>query len=292
MVLRRLLAAAGALALVGAGPALTTSPATAASSAPLRYVALGDSYSAGSGIWPLDPTAPLLCLRSTSNYPHVVAAATGAALTDATCGAAQTRDLRAAQYPGLVAPQLDAVKADTQLVTLTIGGNDNNTFIGAIVACGSAGVASLGFGSPCKDLYGSRFDRDVEAKTYPAVKQALLDIRAKAPGARVAILGYPWIVPAQYVSGCFAKLPIARGDIPYLRALQAHLNAVIERAAAEAGATFVDLAQASDGRDACRPSGTRWVEPVLFGTNTVPVHPNALGESAMAARTMAVLGLR
>ena len=98
MVLRRLLAAAGALALVGAGLALTTSPATAASSAPLRYVALGDSYSAGSGIWPVDPGAPLLCLRSTSNYPHVVAAATGAALTDVTCGAAQTRDLRAAQY--------------------------------------------------------------------------------------------------------------------------------------------------------------------------------------------------
>lgn len=293
MRLRRLVATATTLVLAGAGLALATSPASAASAVqpgPLRYVALGDSYSAGSGIWPPDPKAPVVCLRTTSNYPHVIAAATGASLTDVTCGAAQTKDLGSPQYPGVPA-QLAAVKADTQLVTLTIGGNDNNTFIGAILACGSAGLATLGYGSPCKDIYGSRFDRDIDAKTYPAVTKALADIRAKAPNARVAILGYPWIVPSQYVSGCFASMPIARGDIPYLRSLQAHLNAVIERAAGETGATFVDLASASDGHDACRASGTRWVEPVLFGTNTVPVHPNALGESAMAARAMAVLGL-
>ena len=34
------------------------------------------------------------------------------------------------------------------------------------------------------------------------------------------------------------------------------------------------------------------VEPVLFGTNFVPVHPNALGESKMAEQTMSVLNLR
>ncbi len=36
----------------------------------------------------------------------------------------------------------------------------------------------------------------------------------------------------------------------------------------------------------------RWVEPVLQGTNPVIVHPNALGESKLAAQTMKVLGLR
>ena len=29
----------------------------------------------------------------------------------------------------------------------------------------------------------------------------------------------------------------------------------------------------------------RWIEPVLRGTNPVIVHPNALGESQMAAQT-------
>jgi hypothetical protein len=36
----------------------------------------------------------------------------------------------------------------------------------------------------------------------------------------------------------------------------------------------------------------RWVEPVLQGTNPVVVHPNALGEAQLAARAIAVLGLR
>ena len=48
----------------------------------------------------------------------------------------------------------------------------------------------------------------------------------------------------------------------------------------------------SNGHDACQPLGVRWVEPVLQGTNAVVVHPNALGESQMAAQAMTVLRLR
>ena len=49
--------------------------AAQASAAPLRYVALGDSYSAASGVLPPDPAAPFQCLRSIRNYPHVIAGA-------------------------------------------------------------------------------------------------------------------------------------------------------------------------------------------------------------------------
>jgi hypothetical protein len=79
--------------------------------------------------------------------------------------------------------------------------------------------------------------------------------------------------------------------VPYLRGIQATLNDAVRRAAAATGVTYVDLSRVSDGHDACRPLGVRWVEPVLQGTNAVIVHPNALGESQMAARTMKVLGL-
>ncbi|MFF4968618.1 SGNH/GDSL hydrolase family protein [Streptomyces sp. NPDC003674] len=275
-------AAAGALAL-----GLTGTTAQAAT--PLKYAALGDSYSAASGVLPVDLSSPL-CLRSTANYPHVLASRTGARLTDVTCGAAQTKDFTAAQYPG-VAPQVNAVTADTDLVTLTIGGNDNGTFINAILSCGTAGVLSAGQGSPCKDKYGTSFDDAIDANTYPALKRALGSVRAKAPGARVAVLGYPWITPATADPSCFARLPIASGDVPYLHAMQAHLNAVVRRAAEETGAVYVDFAQASTGHDACQAAGTRWIEPLLFGQNIVPVHPNALGEQRMAERTMSVLGL-
>jgi lysophospholipase L1-like esterase len=280
--MRRLLASAAAIvtALSLVGPAHAEEP--------LTYVALGDSYSAASGVLPVDLTAPLVCLQSTRNYPHVIAARTGARLDDVTCGGADTSHFTTAQYPG-VPPQLDAVGADTDLITMTIGGNDSGVFAGAIVACGSAGLLTLGHGSPCKDQNGTRFEDTVRTTTYPALVAALRAATAKAPQAEVAILGYPWIVPAS--GGCFLRLPIATGDVPYLRSLQATLNDAARRAAAETGVTYVDLSAASEGHDACKPLGVRWIEPILTTTNPVVVHPNALGEARMADETMRVLGL-
>jgi len=259
-----------------------------ASAAPLRYVALGDSYSAASGVLPPDPAAPFQCLRSLRNYPHVIAKATGAQLTDVTCGAAETKDFFEPQYDG-VAPQLDAVKAGTQLVTMTIGGNDSGVFINAIISCGSAGLSTLGQGSPCKDRYGSSFEDTIKTTTYPSLVKALKAVKAKAPRARVAILGYPWIMPAS--GGCFDKMPVAAGDVPYLRGIQATLNDAVRRAAKATGAIYVNLNRVSEGHDACQPIGVRWVEPVLQTTNPVVVHPNALGEREMARQAMRRLRL-
>jgi lysophospholipase L1-like esterase len=277
--------------LVSASAAVTAVVAvhapTEAAKGPLRYVALGDSYSAASGVLPPDPTSPL-CLRSTANYPHVIASRTGARLVDVTCGAAETKDFKESQYPD-VAPQLDAVHRHTQLVTMTIGGNDDNTFIGAIVKCGAAGVSNLGQGSPCRDRYGNQFRRDIRHRTYPALVEALRAVHRKAPHARVAILGYPWILPP--TEGCFDKMPVAKGDVPYLRRLQATLNHAVRRAAAATASTYVDLSRVSEGHDACQPQGVRWIEPVLQGTNPVVVHPNALGERRLAKRTIQVLHL-
>jgi len=245
--------------LLGAPPSQATDDS-------VRYVALGDSYSAASGVLPPDPEAQPQCLRSTNNYPHLIAAETGAALTDVTCGG-----------------------ADTELVTMTIGGNDSGVFINSIVQCGIAGASTLGRGSPCKDRYGSSFEDTIKNTTYPSLVQALRDVRAKAPKATVAILGYPWILPAS--GGCFDRMPVAEGDVPYLRGIQATLNDAVRRAAAATGVVYVDMNTVSEGHDACQPIGVRWIEPVLQGTNPVVVHPNSLGESQMAAQTMAVLGL-
>jgi lysophospholipase L1-like esterase len=255
-------------------------------SGPVRYVALGDSYSAASGVLPPDLTAPPQCLRSTANYPHVIAAATGARLTDVTCGGADTGDYLTGQYPG-VAPQLDAVTRDTQAVTMTIGGNDSGVFINSILRCGAAGLTTAGTGSPCRDRYGTSFEDTIEQVTYPSLVRVLQAVRAEAPRAEVAILGYPSILPA--TRGCFPLMPVAAGDVPYLRGVQATLNDAIRRAAEATGVTFVDMSAVSEGHDACQPIGVRWVEPVLLGTNPVIVHPNALGEARMAAQAMTVM---
>lgn len=278
---------AAAVVGVAGAPAITVSQA--AQERPLRYVALGDSYSAASGVLPVDPTAPPQCLRSTKNYPRVIAAKVGAALTDVTCGAAQTKDFFQPQYDGMQ-PQLDALRKGTQLVTMTIGGNDNNTFMSAIVQCGAAGVTTAGQGSPCKDQYGDSFAQDIRQDTYPALLRSLRAVHRRSPNADVAILGYPWIVPP--TEGCFEKMPVARGDVPYLRGIQALLNRKIGQAAKRTGTTYVSMNRYSEGHDACQPIGVRWVEPVITTLNPVVVHPNALGEAKMAQRTMRVLGLR
>ena len=284
--MRRL--AACALAAVAALTGVVTATSAQATT-PLRYVALGDSYSAASGVLPSDPTTPVQCLRSILNYPQVIAAAIGAQLTDVTCGAADTGDYAAAQYPG-VAPQLDAVTANAQLITMTIGGNDSGVFIDSLLSCGAAGLSTLGQGSPCKDRYGSSFADTIRSTTYPSLVAALRAVKAKAPEARIGILGYPWILPA--TEGCFDKMPVAQGDVPYLRDVQATLNDAVRRAAAATGVTYVDMNGVSTGHDACQPIGTRWIEPVLQGTNPVIVHPNALGEWQMAARAMKALHVR
>jgi lysophospholipase L1-like esterase len=273
-------AAAAAFATVLAAPV--------ADATVLKYVALGDSYSAASGVLPIDPTAPINCLRSSLNYGHLIAKKTGYAYTDVTCGAAETKDFAGAQY-GNVPPQLNAVTSSTNLITMTIGGNDSSVFLNTILDCGAAGLTSLGQGSPCKTKYGNSFVTTINKVTYPSLVKALKAVHAKAPHARVAILSYPLIMPP--TGGCYPQMPLASGDVPYVYGIQLALNAAIGRAAAATGTTYVNLNAASTGHDACKPTGIRWVEPALLGTNPVIVHPNALGEANMAARALAALHL-
>lgn len=281
--LRRAGFAAAATAL-----AVTAAAGSAAATPTVDYVNLGDSYSAGSGVLPVVHGSYPPCLQSTLNFAHDIAAARGYSLTDVSCGGAQTKDYTGAQYPGL-APQLDAVSPTTQLITMTIGGNDNNVFIGSIAACGSAGLATLGQGSPCKDTYGDSFANTVRTSTYANLVNALTAVRAKAPHARIAISGYPEIVPPTV--GCYPQMPLATGDVPYVYDLERTLNATVAKAAAATGVTFVDQSAVSTGHDACQAPGTRWVEPALFTTQFVPVHPNALGEQGMAAQITKSLNL-
>ena len=283
----RFLRRAGVALAAALGLALVPVAADAAPGA-LRYVNMGDSYSAGSGVLPLAAGSNPSCTRSQLNWGHDLAAAHGYQLTDVSCGGAQTKDYYSPQFPG-VPPQLDALSRSTQLVTMTIGGNDSNVFVNSVAACGAAGARTAGQGSPCKDMYGDSFRTTIRASTYPNLLRALSAVRAKAPKARVAISGYLQILPP--TTGCYPIMPVAVGDVPYLNDIQATLNDAVRRAAAQTGVTYLDVSGISAGHDACAPIGTRWVEPVVGSTNYVPVHPNALGEQAMADRATAVLGL-
>ena len=205
---RRALASVLAAAAVAAASVVAAVPSSQATPA-RKYVALGDSYSAASGVLPVDLNAPVNCLRSTRNYPKVIAARIGANLLDVTCGAAETKHYFTAEYQN-VPPQLDALSKDTQLVTMTIGGNDSSVFINTILQCGTAGLSTAGQGSPCKDKYGSSFQDTLAHQDLPQPRQGRSrPCTAKAPKAKVAILSYPWIMPKTV--GCFDKMPDRHG---------------------------------------------------------------------------------
>ncbi len=85
----------------------------------------------------------------------------------------------------------------------------------------------------------------IGSTTYPSLVNALQAVRAAAPGAEVAILGYPWILPK--TGGCFDRMPVAASDVPYLRGVQATLDDAVKRAAAATGVTYVNLNKVSGG---------------------------------------------
>lgn len=272
-------------------PAQAKASPPGASSSSVRtspYVALGDSYSSAAGVAPFVAGSPATCSRSLVNYAHDIAARTmPSSFTDVTCSGAKTSDFYHSQATG-VAPQLDAVTKQTRLVTMTIGGNDADVFVDSFFGCAAISATDV-TGNPCQQKYGSTFKRRIVHQTYPQLVAALTAVHRKAPSATVVILGYPTILPAKGELSCYASMPISMGDVPWLNSQQALLNDVVSRAAKETGTRFVDMTASSVGHDACQPAGQRWIEPAVGPVNAYPVHPNAMGEAAMARQTLRVL---
>lgn len=265
----------GALALA----LLAVLAAFAGAARAANYVALGDSYAAG----PLIPNqiAPFGCLKSDHNYAHLVAPSIGVPLRDPTCSGATTEDMTNPQETELETnpPQLDSLDAETTVVSLTIGGNDIG-FSEIALSC----VTLNPFSTPCRDKYtaGGK-DQIAEriAATAPKVAAVLQGIHARSPAAKVLVVNYAAIFP-ETGFGCWPQMPIGFGDVPYLRAKERELNAMLATQAASNGATLVNWYNASIGHDACKSSSVRWVEPVVPVNPAAPIHPNQAGMQGAA----------
>jgi len=273
----RVMVASG-LASASAFAALGVATPVAHAQAPLHYVALGDSYSAG----PLDgpTTGNLLCLQSSASYPYDTASYLGASLNDVSCSGAASADLTTmSQYPG-VSPQVDALSSSTQLVTLTDGGNDNGLFVSALVDCGVIDIFDVfNIGSPCKALYGNTFTDDVSSDAS-TVEQTFAAIKAAAPNAQVYVLGYPDILPSS--GGCYPTMPLTNGDTSYLNNLELDLDAMIQTEAAAAGVHYVSTYSQFVGHGSCATGSKQWINAIIATGGGISVHPNATGEQEMA----------
>jgi len=102
------------------------------------------------------------------------------------------------------------------------------------------------------------------------------------------VVNYAAILP-ETGSGCWPQVPIAFADVPYLRSVEKNLNAMLAQQAAANDARIVDDYTASIGRDACKSSSTRWVEPLVPANAAAPFHPNARGEAGIAAEVVSAV---
>jgi lysophospholipase L1-like esterase len=252
------------------------------------WVGLGDSYAAGPLI-PNQSLSPLGCLRSDHNFAHLASAKDGLSLSDVSCSGAKTDNMTSSQSTsiGTNAPQFNALSAGTRVVSLQIGGNDIG-FTEILENC----VTYNPFAHPCQDRYNPGGNDQIQARiaaTAPKVAAVLAGIHQRSPAAKVLVVNYAAILP-DTGSGCWPQVPLAYADVPYLRAKEKALNTMLAQQAAAGGATYVDDYTASIGKDACRSSGTRWVEPLVPGNAAAPFHPNARGEAGVAVSVTAASG--
>ncbi|MDQ6727020.1 MAG: SGNH/GDSL hydrolase family protein [Actinomycetota bacterium] len=263
------------LLLVAAACSSSGSPARKAAPAPLKpriYAALGDSYAAGEGLPPFEADSGA-CHRSPSAYPRLVAAQEGSALAFAPCTGARVPDV--VGTPG----QLASVDPASDLVTVTIGGND----AGFASVVGECVVGA----DPCSHL-----DAQVEAALVtlgPTLEAAYRQIRARAPSARLLVVGYPQVVadPATVdldtcpaVGTILPSRRITADDARWLRAKGDRLSDVVSRAAKAAGASYVDVSTDFSGHEACTPGP--WLTGVVLTDLKASFHPTAAGQAELA----------
>jgi lysophospholipase L1-like esterase len=264
------------------------------------YVALGDSYTAGPDI-PAQTSQPAGCDRSSSNYPSLVARSLGFSADhfhDVSCSGATVADLTAAQTTGngTNPAQLSALNSTTSLVTLGIGGNDVG-FSSVLTRCVELDLVpslighSASGSSPCEAYYSSAGTESIDQRISTMgtrLTGAIDAVKRDAPNARVLVIGYPDLLPADG-SACANTLGITTADIAFLHHEEIRLNATLKQNAEAAGAGYVDTYTPSLGHDACSAANIRWIEPLNPSAAAAPMHPNAVGEQSMATAVLSTL---
>ncbi|QFZ21524.1 SGNH/GDSL hydrolase family protein [Saccharothrix syringae] len=225
-----------------------TAPAAQAA-APVDYVALGDSYSSGTGAPPYNSGG---CYRSSRGYAQLWADTHAvSSFKYAACGGATTDSMT---------DQFASLDAGTDLVTITIGGNDVG-FASTMITC------VTGSDSSCTGAVDAGVEK---ARTVlPAKLDATYaTIRTRAPNATVVVLGYPRLVePNGTCMNATKRAALNRGADD--------LHAVISARAAAAGVRYVDARTHFAGHGACGSSP--WINQFSLLRLVESFHPNATG---------------
>ena len=244
------------LGLISALAAAVVAAPAAAAAAPARYVALGDSYSAGLGAGSSYTGGS--CDRSSGAFSALWAAAHApTTFTSLACAGATTSSVTSGQLPGL--------PADTTLVSITAGGNDVG-FTTIMTTCALQGsTACTAAVNRAEAIAATSLPGQLDT-TYRA-------IAAKAPGARVVVLDYPTFYQL-HTWFCVGLSETSRAKID--EGID-RVDGQLAAAAGRAGFTFVDVRSAFAGHQLC--SGSKWLHAVDLADLSESYHPTATGQA-------------
>ncbi|MGA4670695.1 SGNH/GDSL hydrolase family protein [Propionibacteriaceae bacterium Y1923] len=245
----------------------TTLFAAPAHAAPVRYAALGDSFSAGVGAG----GSVNDCYQSPKGYAPLIAAAAGWTLDYRACSGAVVNDVRTKQLPG--------VSSSTTKITISIGGNDIG-FADALLEC-----AKPGWMSNCDGKLNTA--ESVINNTLPGRLGGLYtDIRTKAPAAQVVVVGYPRLFNG---TDCNVLTFFSAAEMTRANALADRLNVVTRTQASNKGFSYADPRVSFTGHAWCDKQA--WINGPSWNL-TDSYHPNAAGNTAYAQLVSSSLGLR
>lgn len=234
-----------------AGTLVTALPAAAANS----YVALGDSYSAGTGAGNYDGSG---CRRSAYAYPHLWDNAhAGTTLYFRACAGARTDEV--------LANQVGWLNSGTTHVSISIGGNDID-FAGMMFTC------ATGSDQACVNKVND--SRATAQNELPAkLDKTYAAIRNRAPNARIVVLGYPRL---------FASNPSSCG-MSYTKRTTINqaaneLSGIIANRVAAAGLSYEDVRDNFSGHEVC--SSSPWINGYLPFSVIDSYHPNRTGQNS------------
>lgn len=243
-----------------------------------HYVALGSSFAAGPGITVSADTPPNRCTRSVDNYARQVARKLKLDLSDVSCGGATTGHILGPWNE--LPPQLDALRPDTKLVTITIGGNDVGYIAGLFkAACAADASAAL-----CHSMAARRAAQVAPVEPDEAAWQTLearfdqiiAEVKRRSPDARLIFVDYLTILPPKTIC---ALTPADPEGVARARVKAARLAALTARAAARGEAGLVRASRLSAKHHAC--ASRPWTTG--FTTPGVPYHPTLKGMTAVSA---------
>ncbi|MCS4489024.1 MULTISPECIES: SGNH/GDSL hydrolase family protein [unclassified Corynebacterium] len=254
-----------------------------------EYVALGDSFAANPSTTEhyeiLNPNE--FCRYGDISYPEALARYFNS-FANFTCSGAVIRDdyigrpVKATMMTLLnnAAPSR-ALGPDTQIVTITIGGNESWNGVRDYGLAGSTPLVTT-------DNYIIR------------IKESISRIKELAPQARILLVGYPEVVGPDN-QGCLISsdrfgfpihlsIPVV-GAYDYVRAL----NHAMQEAAPLLGVEYVDVYTDSIGHGLCAPENQRYIKAIVdtpARDPMLPLHPTELGTEFQARKVAEYLNLQ